>query len=270
MVNKTFWQSFYKVQALKNIIVIICICSTVPVCAQDPVNYRTGAVKSRISIAPAASLYKNHPQHTTATKANAGFCASYKSEILLGRRMSFLAGLDYLSQGLSFRGYYVAPGYTYLFDKTYAYTHEIRVQELHLPIGVKKAFNSEKDNFYTPYYYGGAGFRYILSSYYIITNDSTETVVYDGKGTMDFEYQVFTQLSNGIFKGKGASVTKKLNSFIFGGIGIQRNLRDSGKAVYFDLCYKYGISRLHYSGYNNSNNLNIKDSHLLFNFGLKF
>lgn len=254
----------------KNIIAILCVLCTLHGYSQNPYDYKAGAVKSRLSIAPVASLYKNHPQHTADTKAKAGFNASFKSEVILGRRMSFLGGLDYLSQGLTFRGYYMSPGYTYLFDRTYAYTHEIRVQEVHMPIGFKRAFNTEKDNFYTSYVFGGGGFRYLLSSYYVITNDSTETVVYDGKGTMDYEYQVFTQIANKIFNGKGASFTKKLNTFIFAGIGFQRNFRTTGKALFFDICYKYGISRMHYTGYNNSNNLNIKDSHILFNVGLKF
>ncbi len=237
---------------------------------QDRVDYRAARVKHTLSIAPALSMYKNHPQHTADTKRKPAFNASYKAEIRFDRRASFLIGLDYLSQGFTFRGYYVSPGYTYLFDKTYAYTHEVRVQEVQVPIGFKKMFNNEKDNFYTPYFYGGAGLRYLFSSYYIINNDSTETVVYDGKGTMDFEYQVFTRIANKIFNGKGSSFTKKMNSFIYAGFGIQRNMRGTGKAVFFDISYKYGISRLHYTGYNNSNNLNIKDSQLLFSVGYKF
>lgn len=249
---------------------VLCAFSALYIHAQDRVDYKAARVKHTLSIAPAISRYKNHPQHTTATKAKPGFNASYKAEIRFERRSSLLIGLDYLSQGFTFRGYYVFPGNTYLFDKTYAYTHEVRVQELHVPLGFKKLFNNEKDNFYTPYFFGGGGLRYLLSSYYVINNDSTETVVYDGKGTMDYEYQVFTRIANKLFNGKGNPFTKKLNSYIYAGIGIQRNMRETGKAVFFDISYKYGISRLHYSGYNNSNDLNIKDSHLLVSVGFKF
>ncbi len=252
----------------KYILIVLCVFSALYVNAQR-VDYKAARVKHTLSIAPVVSMYKNHPQHTTATKAKPGFNAAYKAEIRLERHSSILVGLEYFSQGFTFKGYYVKPGYTYLFDKTYAYTHEVRVQEIHLPIGFKKAFNSEKDNFYTPYFYGGGGLRYMLSSYYFINNDSTETVVYDGKGNMEYEYQVFTRMANKLFDGKGTSFTKKLNSYIFAGIGIQRNLRESGKAIFFDISYKYGISRMHYTGYNNSNDLNIKDSHLLFTIGIK-
>jgi hypothetical protein len=250
----------------KIITVVLVLVGVLALNAQNPNAYKVGTIKSRVSISAVSSFYKNHPQHTINTKGSAGFCASYKGELLLGHRMSFLFGMDYLKQSFSFQGYFVAPGYTYLFDKTFAYTHEVSVKELQIPIGFKKAFNNEKDSKYTPYYFGGVGWRYILNSYYVITNDSTDDVVYDGKGTMDYEYQVFTRLLNG----KGSSITRKLNAFIWFGMGTQYNLRDSGKALFFEINYKYGISRMHYTGYNNSNNLNIKDSHLLFTFGYKF
>lgn len=243
-------------KAIKKIKTItLCIWYIHTLHAQDPSDFRKGAVKSRVSAGPVMSFYKNHPQHTINTKAATGFCASYKSEILLGRKISFLIGMDYFNQGLSFRGYYSAPGNTYLFDKTFAYTHEIRMQEIQIPIGFKRAFNNEKDNFYTSYFFGGAGARYLFGSYYVITNDSTGTVVYDGKGTMGFEYE---------------SLAKGLNVFLLGGLGTQYNFRTTARALFFEITYKYGISRLHYEGYQNSNNLNIKESHIAFNVGLKF
>lgn len=265
--------SIFSIFSMARVVSIFIFLFSILLCvslhAQDPAGQRK-KIKSTISIAPVKSFYKNHPQHTIDTKSKLSFNASYKCEFLTSRRTSVLLGLDYLSQGFTFKGYYVAPGYTYLFDKTYAYTHEIRAQELHIPIGFKNLMNLEKDHFYTPYYYLGGGLRYLLNSYYVINNDSTETVVYDGKGNMNFEHQVFTRMSNKLLNGKGSSFTQKLNSYLYAGFGVQRNFRESGKALCFDVCYKFGISRLHYTGYNNSNNLNIKDSHLLFNVGLKF
>ena len=250
----------------KNLLFILCIICLLPLCAQDPSDYKRGAVKSRISLGPVLSFYKNHPMHTADTKALSGFSASYKSEILLGRKINILIGLEYFSQGLSFRGYFSAPGSTYLFDKTFAYTHEIRVQEIHIPIGFKRAFNLEKDNLYTSYYFGGLGARFIIGSYYVINNDSTGNVVFDGKANLNFEHHLLSD----IFQRGENSKINRLNTFIFGGLGTQYNLRASAKAVFFELTYKYGISRLHYQGYQNSNDLNIKESHIMFNLGLKF
>lgn len=243
-----------KEMTIRNTLALILCFTYFALPAQDPSDFRKGAVKSRLSIGPVISFYKNHPQHTINTSAKAGFCASYKSEILLGRKISFMVGLDYFNHGFTFRGYYSAPGNTYLFDKTFAYIHEIRVQEVQLPIAFKKAFNYEKDNFYTPYILGGIGARYIIGSYYIITNDSTGTVVYDGKGTMDFEYRL----------------AKGLNAFAHAGLGSQYNFRTSAKAFFVEIIYKYGLVRLNYQGYRESNNLQIKESHIVLSAGLKF
>ncbi len=257
---------FVKVPAIKKIVVILmCVCG-IAVQAQDPNAYKKGTVKHRLSIAPVASFYKNHPQHTTNTKGKRGFSAAYKAELLLGRRINLLLGLEHMNQNVTFQGYYSAPGATYLFDKTYAYTHEIRMKEVQVPFGFKRSFNNEKDSKYSTYFSGGVGARYMYGSYYVISNDSTENVVYDGKGNLEFEHQVLTQLLNG----NGKSFTKRFNTFIFCGLGVQYNFRDSGKGLFFEVGYKYGISRMHYSGYQNSNSLNIKDAQLLYNFGFKF
>jgi len=223
--------------------------------AQIKSPYRKGRVMHRGSFGAVISSYKNHPLHTINTKPKPGFCISYKSEILLGKKANLLGGLEYFNQGLSFKGYYLAPGNTYLFDETYVYMHEVRIQEIHLPIALKIAFNSEKDKFYTPYFFLGIGARYIISSYALITNDSTGNAVYDSKSDVDFQYQF---------------VTKKLNTFFQGGLGLQTNFRKSGGAAFFEITYKYGVSRLNYTGYRNSNNLYIKDAHVTFAIGVRF
>lgn len=224
--------------------------------AQVKSPYRQYRVTHRLGGGAVVSFYKNNSFHTINTKAKPGFCISYKAEIFMGRKTNLLGGLEYFSHGLSFNGYYSAPGHTYLFDKTFSYKHELRIQEIQLPIGVKVAFNTEKDKLYTPYFFGGVGARYIVGSYALITNDSSGAAVYDDKAKIDFQYQW--------------QWIKGLNTFFHGGLGLQANFRKSGGAAFFEITYKYGISRLHYSGYQNSNNLYIKDSHLAFSVGFRF
>lgn len=223
--------------------------------SQDGFPYRKGKVRHRISAGPVISFYKNHPFHTINTKPKLGANVAYKAEVLLGRKTNLLVGLEYLSQGLTFNGYYKAPNATYLFDKTYAYTHELRYNEVQLPIGFKLAFNKEKDMPVSAYTFGGVGFRYIFNSYIVITNDSTNTSPYDGAGTIGFENEI---------------VVKGFNAFFYGGLGLQKNFRDTGKALFFELTYRYGISRIRYDGYLNSNNLNIKESNLAITLGFRF
>lgn len=223
--------------------------------AQDGEPYRKGKVKHRVSFGPVISMYKNDPHFSKNTKAKFGANVAYKAELLLGRKTNLMVGLEYMSQGLKFNGYYTDTGYTYLYDETFAYTHEIRYNEAQVPIGLKLAFNSEKEHPFTGYLFGGIGFRYIFNSYFVIASDSLGTTPYDGKGNLDFEHQL---------------VTKSLNGFYHGGLGIQKNYRNSGRAFFLEATYKYALSRLHYAGFKNSNNINIKEGNLAITVGLRF
>ncbi len=224
--------------------------------------YRRGVVRHRLSFAPVASFYKNTPDMAINTKAQSGFCASYKVEIFSGKKTNLLIGLEYFDQGFSFQGYYAAPGYTYAFDKTFAYSHTARVREIDVPMGLKVAFNIEEDNYFTPYFSGGFCPRYIINSSNLIVNDSTGITVHEGNGNVDFE--------NNIGLLTGIPNMTKLNGFLYGGLGAQYNFRGSAKALFFEITYKYGLSRFNYHGYNNSNNLFIKNSNLAFIFGIRF
>jgi hypothetical protein len=200
------------------------------------------------------TLYKNDPHFSTGTKAKLGGNVAYKAELLLGRKTNFLCGLEYLSQGLTFHGYYEKPGYTYLYDESFAYTHEIKYNEVQLPIGLKLAFNSDKESAATPYLFGGIGFRYIFNSYVVIINDSTETTPFDGKGSIGFEHEL---------------LFPKFNAFYHGGMGVQKNYRASSKVIFFEITFKRGFSRIHYPGNDGSNNINFRDNNIAVTLGLR-
>jgi len=225
-----------------------------PLCSYSQEGRKPSRLKHRISAGPVISLFKNDPHFTINTKAKAGANVAYKTEILLGRKTNVLLGLEYMSQGLKFNGYYADTGFTYLYDETFAYTHELRYNEVQLPIGLKLAFNGDKESPYTGYLFGGIGFRYIFSSYVVISSDSTETTPYDGKGTIGFEHEL---------------VMKGFNAFYHGGLGIQKNYRATGKSVFLELTFKRGFSRIHYTGHENSNNINFRDNNLAITFGLR-
>jgi hypothetical protein len=226
----------------------------IPLVSYSQEGRKTSKLKHRISIGPVISIYKNVPHFTVNTKAKAGANFAYKAEILLGRKTNVLVGLEYMSQGLSFKGYYADTGHTYLFDESFAYTHELRYNEVQLPVGLKLALNKEKDTPATAYVFGGVGFRYIFSSYIVIASDSTETTPYDGKGTIGFEHE---------------KIAKNFNALYYGGFGVQKNLKNTAKSVFIELTFRRPISRIHYSGYRNSNNINFRDNSLAITIGLR-
>jgi len=211
-------------------------------------------LKHRISAGVVITKFKNDPHFSINTKAKAGANIAYKAEYPVSRKTNLMVGLEYMSQGLSFNGYYEDTAHTYLFDETFSYKHELRYNEFQLPIGLKLALNSEKEYPYSGYLFGGIGFRYIFGSYVVISSDSTNTTPYDGKGNIGFEHEL---------------VTKGFNAFYQGGIGIQKNFRATGKSVFLELTYKRGFSRIHYSGYRNSNNINFRDNNLAITVGLR-
>jgi hypothetical protein len=236
---------------------VACVCFVSPVLSQN--QYPSGKlnikIKHRISFSPLLSFYKNDIHLTTNTKAQTGFFASYKAEFISGRRMNYTAGVEYVNQHVTFDGYFAAPTHTYIYDKTYSYEHDVQIQELQIPIGVKYSFAGETSYDYTPYFTGGMKFRYLLQSYTVITDDSTKTSVYDGnKPSITFESNI---------------PTARINTCLYAGMGFQRNYRGKGRAIFFEMTFNYGISRFQYSGYNNSNNLAISNSFLAFTFGWK-
>jgi hypothetical protein len=225
--------------------------------------FRVGVVRYRLGLAPVTCFYKKYRDpNITNLKANAGFCATLKAEIFSGGRTNLLFGVEYLSQAFTFEGYYAAPGYTYVYDGTFPYSHYSRVQEIDAPIGIKTSFISEEENYFSPYFSGGFAPRYIVTSYSLIVNDSSGITMLDGKGKIDFE--------NNIGVLPGIPMVRKLNGFVYGGVGVQYNFRGSAKAIFFEITYKYGLSRFNYHGFNNSNSVFVKNSNMGFVLGVRF
>lgn len=243
-------------------IILFCILNTTFVFAKNEYPFKRGTYKSRLSIAPVKSFYKNNTFHTINTKAKAGFLISYKGEYFLGKKVNLIGGLEYYTEGFTFQGYYELPGYTYVYDETFPYTHNVSIQEINMPIGIKFAFNLEEDNYFTPYYTGGLSIRYITSSQNYIVNDSLGVTVYEDKGDVAFENNIGL-----LFKSKAR---RKLNGFLYSGFGLQYNFRGTATALYFEMNYRLGLSRFNYRGNDKSNNLNIGNSNLVFSFGVRF
>lgn len=223
--------------------------------AQNESLYQKTILKHRISIGPVFSFYKIDPNFAIKVKSRLGINVCYKSEIFLGRRTNVLIGLEYLNEGITFKSYYEAAGYTYLFDKTFAYFHDVRLQRVNLPISLKLAFNSETNNTFSTYGLLGVGATYLYKSTTYIESDSTKNAVYEGKTNVRFE---------------NYRISKKMSGFYLLGLGAQRNNRKNGRALFFELIYNYGLSRLHYEGHEYSNKLEIKNALLAFTFGIRF
>ena len=87
---------------------------------------------TRVVIGPALSFYKNNPAHTSDTKPKSSFYAGVFEEIRMYKDFSFVPGIEYLYQGMTFNSYYVAPGVLTLYDKHFNYNYTLTMQELRL------------------------------------------------------------------------------------------------------------------------------------------
>ncbi|HET6224850.1 MAG TPA: outer membrane beta-barrel protein [Bacteroidia bacterium] len=217
--------------------------------------FRLPPVNHRFSAGATFSFFSKDPHVVKSIRPLIGYNANYNCEIELFDNSSLIVGLSYVNLGTQFQGYYAAPGHTYAFDGTFAYTHRLRYQMTQLPIGMKLNFNAEADNSITPYLLLGIGFSYIINAKTTIVNDSTDMQVY--KGTAD--------LTN-----ENSVLLKKLNSFGQAGFGIQKNNRNNGRALLLEFIYKYDVSRLHYAGYQNSNRVDFRNSNISVIVGMKF
>jgi hypothetical protein len=239
----------------KKIILLIAAIVYAGTSVGQGIYYQTFSLKHRISAGPMLSFFGKDPHAFTKVNPLFGFTVNYNSEIGIVDNLNLLVGLTYTNQALQFNGYYVAPGYTYIFDNSFAYTHRLRFQNIQLPISLKLNLNTDDDHAYTPYFMLGFGFSYVYSSTASITSDSTGNNVYNGKTDLAFENFVFN---------------KKFNSFFQGGFGIQKNMRKKERALFLDLVYKYDISRLYYEGHQHSNAVRFRNSSISVVVGLKF
>jgi hypothetical protein len=239
----------------KKIIVLLATLIYTGTSSGQGIYYQTISLKHRISGGAMLSFFGKDPHALTKVNPLFGFTAGYASEIDIIDNLNLLVGLTYTNQALQFNGYYVAPGHTYIFDNSFAYTHRLRFQNIQLPISLKFNLNTEADNAYTPYLMLGFGFSYLYNAKASITSDSTGNRIYNGKADLAFENFVFN---------------KKFNSFFQGGFGIQKNMRKKEKALFLDFIYKYDIARLYYTGHEDSNAIRFRNSSLSVVVGLKF
>lgn len=242
------------IRTKKIIILLLATVCTTGCWAQEGFYFQP-VLKNRVSAGALFSFFGKDPHVAKNIKPLFGFTVAYNAEIELVDNTSILTGITYANQAVRFNGYYVAPGYTYLFDETFAYTHRLRFQSAQLPIAIKFNFNLEEDHPFTPYFFAGLGFSYIFNAKVSVVSDSTESTIYKGMTDLGYENHL---------------IHEKLNTFFQGGFGIQRNLRKKERALFLELIYKMDVSRLQYRGYENSNNIRMRNSNVSVVAGIKF
>jgi hypothetical protein len=198
--------------------------------------------------------YKNNPEHTIDTKSEFSFNLGLKRTFVFFQS-EFDIGLEYVNQNFSFDSYYFAPGYSVLYDKTFPFEHDVNINEFQVPVLFRQTYGNESRSKVTTYFTVGWILRYFAYSSTSIEDIATGVQVYDGKTNISFEYPL---------------LLAQLGSMIQGGFGMQFNNIQTKKSNFIELNYRLAISRFHYTGYDNSNDLLIRDSNFTFTIGHKF
>lgn len=204
---------------------------------------------------PVLAFYNNDPDYTINTKARASFTLGGRMEYLFNGYNSITVGAEYVTHALGFDSYFFNPGQLPVYDKTFPYHHNVRLHEVHVPLLAKFNFIKENDQPFNAYVLAGCSYRYIFSSYAIITSNINGAYAWTGNIHADMEYPL---------------IVRSGSSLLVAGFGTERNFQPQRTAAYIELQYKFGLSRFRYEGSGTAREFFIKDSFLAVNIGYKF
>jgi hypothetical protein len=210
---------------------------------------------TRFVIGPALSFYKNNPYHTSDCKAKSSFYAGVFEEIHLHKDFSFVPGLEYLYQGLTFNTYYITPGALNLYDKHFNYNYTLTMQETRLNLLFRQVIGIETRNAITGYIEYGYVFRYIMSPRLSVNSNLNGDNLYSGKADISFEHPLIIKTM-----ASGLKITA----------GMQHNFFKTHRAWFFECSYMYSLSRFKVENSFAPASLYIEGSFLQLGLGIKF
>jgi len=237
---------------LKKIYTFLFLVSVLTFFAQEN---KPKKMYTRIVIGPALSFYKNNPVHTSDTKAKSSFYAGVFEEIRMYHDFSFVPGIEYLYQGVTFNSYYLSPGYQTLYDKHFNYNYTLKMQEIRLNVLFRQVLGIETRNLITGYIEYGYVLRYLASTKLIVNSNLTGTEMFSGKADFAFEHPVIINtMASGL----------KLTA------GMQHNFFKTHRAWFFECTYMYSLSRFIVQNSFAPASLYTEGSFLQLGLGLKF
>ncbi len=176
-------------------------------------------------------IYTNY---VNSLSAKTGYMFGIVEEIPVQKRSYIQIGLQILKDGVTFNSYYFAPGYSFLYDGSENFTHNVDMNEIHIPILYKFPLGPTDRKNRSVYMTFGWKFRYISYTNSQITDNNTGYLVWNQERDVSSVYKIISQYGSSIFEAS---------------IGYQRNTKKKKKrGWYMNLEYNYGISPLFYSG----------------------
>ena len=220
--------------------------------AQMEIQHRK--VFYRLGIGPVLSFYKNNPYHSSSNVASAAYQFSFITEFRVSRRTAFLTGLEYFMHGLSFNSYYFPPGTNRLYNDNFNYHYSVVMNEINLPLLVRFNPHLEEKHHFSPYTSFGYDLRYTLLTHLNVKSNLDGTEPFDGFTKTTFEHPYYFP---------------QLASFLAFNVGVQKTSSVSHKGVFFEINFKYGLTRFLIDDTFTPGSLYIRNYHLAFTLGCK-
>ncbi len=185
-------------------------------------------------VIPFAGTTGFYSQYVSGLSASAGYTFGLIEEIPIQSRSYIDAGVEILSEGVSFNSYFFEPGYSFLYDGNLNYAHNISMNEIQVPILYKFPLGPTDRKNRCIYMTAGWKWRYISYTYTAITDNSSGNLVWSGERDITSLYKIVGDYGSSVFEIS---------------IGYQRNTKKKRKrGWYMNLEYNYGLSPLVYTG----------------------
>lgn len=212
---------------------VACVTITTQVLS-NPLPYRRSLVGFSGGAMGMVSFFDVDLRHSAPASPLAGFGATARLEFVFTRNFRILLGGDVISQSCAFDTYFFAKNHSTIYDNRYNYHHVLRTWELHLPVMFRLAFTKNEDDRNNSLYgLGGWALKFNLFSHTKVTQIDTDEEIYKGPTQIPFE---------------NAILGKRTGNELIAGLGFTHRFNHSMESIYFEVIYRYGLSRFTYLG----------------------
>ena len=212
-------------------------------------------IRTRVYGGPVIATYRNNDNYTANSRGRAAANLGVRFEYRLGPQAGLGPAVEYVTHGLRFDSYFFHPGQHAMYDRSFPYTHTVRIQELHVPVIFKYNFLKENEKTHNSNIMVGWGYRYMFSS--------RSTVIASGADRLTWDDRIDTEMEYSLLGRKGGAM-------LITGMGAEKNYQVSKTSIYAELLLKYTLTRWRYSTNGEAAPFYIKNSFIAINFGYKF
>jgi hypothetical protein len=232
--------------------IIILSCSALICFGQENKSRR---FSMRLGLSPVISFYKVNEKHSSNVHSKPAYCFSAKAEVKVDRHLAVISGAEYLIHGLTFNSYYFGEKHQFLYDNNFIYKYNVQLQELNFPLLIRVIPKAELKKSISSYLSFGYIFRYISSAKLQVE------AIKDGVSLFDQQID---------FIPEHPYIFKKGSSFLNLAPGIQKNFRESHRALFAELNIRYALTRFSIKESFTASGLYVKHYHIGISLGLKF